>query len=70
MKKTVYECDACGVSTNKPHSFKMKEFLVGCDWDGDVINYIRKRKIHLCDGCYKSLRVIVREKEVRNEKAH
>ena len=67
MKKTMYECDACGMTTENPHRYKMKEFFVesyGCSNYPYIAAYpaTRKVKVHLCDGCYKSLQTIANAK--------
>lgn len=61
IKKTMYECDACGMRTATPWSYKMKEFNIEIDWIGAPVVAERKVKVHLCEGCYKSLQVIAKE---------
>ena len=62
MKKTMYECDGCGMNTEYPHDFKMKEFYIGTDM-GIPFFTTRRAKIHLCDGCFKSLKEISKAKK-------
>lgn len=63
----VWMCDACGSVTSNPYEVKMKEFYVGCSFVdfgvGFPINERRKTKVHLCDECYKSLKLIARKLE-------
>ena len=64
-----YVCDACGKIMKDPHEAKMKEFYVGCcfDFGGSFpIDAVRKRKVHLCDDCFKGLNKLV--DKVKGEK--
>lgn len=64
----IYQCDSCYKIIENPYIVKMKEFYVGIDIEyfsqiGIPIESKRKIKIHLCDDCYKGLRVIAERKE-------
>ena len=61
----VYLCDACNVKITDPHKVKMKEFYVGCSYElfGTFpVDSTRKVKVHLCDDCYKGLRMIAKNR--------
>lgn len=67
----IYQCDSCYKIIENPYIVKMKEFYVGIDIEyfsqiGIPIESKRKIKIHLCDDCYKGLRVIAEKKEREN----
>lgn len=62
----VYKCDSCGVTIEKPYTEKMKEFCFACEYDEHGIFpkfWKRKVKVHLCEGCYVGLYVIVKQKQ-------
>ena len=50
----VYQCDSCKEITSNPHDIKMKEFVWFFDIDG-CCRIKEKRKIHLCDKCFRGL---------------
>lgn len=59
----VYKCDACSVMIDRPYDVQMKEFYIGCSFEsyGVVpVNSRRKVKVHLCDECFKGLKMIAR----------
>lgn len=59
-----YICDACGSVITDPYKVKMKEFYIGCEFDYGTVfprHSTRKQKIHLCDGCYRNLKNLVKE---------
>jgi hypothetical protein len=61
-----YVCDACGVTMTNPYKVNMKEFYVGCDFEYVgvfPIDCTRKVKVHLCEECYKGLKMIARNLE-------
>lgn len=56
-----YVCDSCGVTIKSPHHVKMKEFFVDVACELGTLFPVKcskKKKIQLCDECYKSLRKI------------
>ena len=62
----VYVCDACGIVVERPHDVKMKEFYIGCAFEGGGIFPsfdTRKIKVHLCDDCYHALCEIAERKD-------
>lgn len=65
----VYKCDSCEAIIENPHEVRMKEFYVGCCIEYDCVfptNSTKKVKVHLCDGCYRSLKDIA-IKKIKNE---
>lgn len=59
-----YICDACEQAITDPYSVRMKEFYIGKDFDEGfyLSNIVKKRKVHLCDECYHSLREIAKRR--------
>lgn len=60
----VYQCDSCKKTITNPHAVKMKEFYAGVDFDNGIsfpVDVREKIKIHLCDDCYKGLRLIAKK---------
>lgn len=54
----VYKCDACGEVIKEPHKVGMKEFcfeVSNCDTRQVFLPVKRKKKIHLCELCFKCL---------------
>ena len=56
-----YKCDACGTVIDNPFVYRMKEFVV----ETEIYEYgvfpsfqKRKRKVHLCGGCFNGLSFI------------
>lgn len=65
----VYQCDSCKKVITDPYKVKMKEFYVGADFDNGMYFPLEARKtvkIHLCDDCYKGLRLIAEKMEREN----
>lgn len=65
----VYQCDSCNKVIQDPYIVKMKEFYVGIDMEYFTrfeIPVEIKRKIQLCDDCYKGLHLIAEKKEREN----
>lgn len=62
-----YVCDACGETMKDPYEANMREFFVGTEADFGMIFPCNvktfKHKVHLCDGCYHSLKTIAERKE-------
>ena len=62
-----YVCDACGQTMTDPYEAKMREFYVGVGFDYNMTFPLNvktpKQKVHLCDGCYHSLKTIAERKE-------
>lgn len=57
----VYKCDSCCGMIENPYIAKMKEFYLGTIFDFGMAfpeETKIKRKIHLCESCFKGLKVI------------
>ena len=62
----VYICDSCRTVIDNPFEVRMKEFYIGRDFELEGVFLFPstcKRRIHLCDECYKNLRYIGNKKE-------
>lgn len=65
----VYICDACGITIENPYKAKMKEFYIGCSFEGGGVfpSFDKRReKVHLCDDCYHALCEIAEKKSGGN----
>ena len=51
----VYRCDCCNITIDNPYIVRMKEFKVSFDYPFDSHNIHKKRRIHLCEKCFKGL---------------
>lgn len=62
----VFVCDMCDKTLKDPHEAKMREFLLGVEYDF-VCSFpckvtTRWSKVHLCGTCYEALREVATEK--------
>lgn len=61
-----YVCDACKTIVSDPYKVRMKEFVYTAEFSfgyGFPVKTEFRKKIHLCERCFKNLRNIAIQKE-------
>ena len=64
----VYKCDSCGVEITNPHKVGMKEFCLSvdnCDSWQVLMPFKNKRKVHLCEHCYRGLYILAKRQDLQ-----